>query len=468
MDIYPTKKRKGMIHRIKTKEVVASVLSMTDRVKRNGFSVVFFPEAGGLPLQYIFKHIATEQSCGNIKIFSSKITAAIKIPLRKQICSILSSAERNRHLTSGQISDFKIAITKLSQSSRNAVEQNVDIKHLAKLRICDLINAISEIGLHVPSEDKANWIKAGIINSHSYSPENFSLKDFFDFRKKTIAYSLDYISDIVHETRPLLNIILAQTDFATAIHQNTVYVIDEAISRGRTLNAIEIIFKAFDKDVKWKIGVLFCPLKTVGRGNVDFIFSNNRIPPLSNRFDLIGSIIVESDVAFARYDIDELFLKAKKVNNQPNKKKITEYFKRIRFYARKRFSLFLRPGLIYEDDLIRLLHFIFVCDEEAVIKRCLDLNPVKIWGIIEEVSFYINMPHPFDSMPTRKEYKDGMFEFLKYIENILAKNPAGKELINFKKEFLSLKRDYETLELQCWSRRHHKMLFEIDKALIRK
>lgn len=457
--------RKGAVPRLKIEEVVASVLLMRSRVKKNMANVVFFPEAGGLLLKYIFQRIITEQDCCNIKIFSSKITAAIKSPLSKQICSILSPAERKKHLTTNQVADFKIAIAKLPQSSKSAVEQSVNIGRLHKLQICELIRTISEIGLYVPSEDRSNWVKAGIINNNNYLPEDDNLKNFQNFRKKMINYSLDSISDIIHETRPLFNIVLAQTSFAKAIHQNTIYVIDEAISRGRALNALEIIFKAFDKDAKWKIGVLFCPLNATGHGNVDFILSNDRIPSFSNRFDLMGSMVLESKEVFVRYDIDKLLLKTNKVLRKFKQKKIVEYFKRIRAYVSSKFSMFLEPGLIYKDDLIRLFNFIFECNKEGVIKRCLDLNPVRIRNMIEEVSFYINMPNPFDPMPIRKKYKDGMLGTLEYIKKIPAGSSTVKELNKLGKEFHSIKRDCEQLELRCWSNRYHKILSEIDNTL---
>ena len=127
--------------------------------------------------------------------------------------------------------------------------------------------------------------------------------------------------------------------------------------------------------------------------------------------------------------------------------------------------MFLKEGLIYEDDLIRLINFIFECEDEKIIKRCLDLNPMEIDGLVEEVSFYINMPHPFDPMPVREKYKNSMIGVFKYIQKILKENTTREEINRFRKEFHSIKRDYEKMELQCWSGRYHKMLSEIDKVL---
>lgn len=465
MDIYPIKKREGMVRRIEVKEIVRAVSLMVFRVKKNEANVIFFPEAGALPLKYIFQRLTADKKYSSIKLFSSKITASTKASLGKQICSILCPVEKKAYLTANQVSDFMVALNNLPQPVKKLVEKNIDVGHMDRLSISELILAISEIGLYIPGEDKANWVKEGIVKNIDYSPDNHSLKDFQSFRKKTTAYIIDSISKITHETRPLLNIILAQTKFARTINQNTIYVIDEAISRGRTLNAIEIIFKAFCKDAKWRIGVLFCQLDVAGRGNVDFILSTSLIPLFSNRFDLIGDIVVESDSGFVKYEVDSLLLRAKKISVRPNKNKVEEYFKKIRTYVRSRFSQFLQPELVYEEDLVRLLHFIFECDEEKIIRRCIDLNPIKIKGLIEEASFYINMPHPFDPMPVRKKYKDTMLDFLEYIKGMPAGSADAKELSKIKKEFHSVKKDYERGELESWSEHYHKILFEIGQAL---
>jgi len=465
MDIYPLTDKKGSVSRIGVKDVVAAIFLMASRAKEVGCRVIFFPEAGGLPLKYIYERGVASGKDRAVKIFSSKITASSKSSLSKQICAILSPAERKKRLAKRQIDDFRKAITELPAVSKKRVIKSINIDHLERFNLSEIIGNLSEIGLYVPSEDKSNLVKAGIISKIDYSPENNSFKEFQNFRKKIIAYSLDYIPDIIHDVRPLLNIVLSRTNFAKTLCNNKIYVIDEAISRGRTLNVSEVIFKAFNKNAVWKIGVLFCPLNAVGRGNVDFILSENSIPPFSNRFDLMGEIVVESDIAFTRYNIIKLLSHKKRTISKSDYGRVVEYFKDIRRYVRQTLPDFLKSGILDEDDLIRLLHFIFVCDSRSIIEKCLNLNPIQINGLIEEVSFYINMPHPFDPMPIRKCYKDGMFRFLKYYEKISSKNPVKKELEMFKKNFYSIKKYYELLELQCWSKRYRNTRSTIDSLL---
>lgn len=469
MEIYPIAKKKWSIPRIRVKDIVTAVFLMALRAGEAGCGVVFFPEAGALPLKYIFEHrIISKKEC-RAKIFSSKVTASTKSSLDKQICAILTPEERHRGLTERQIFDFKKILANLPKASRNKLIRVININHLDQFNLSELIGKISEIGLYVPSEDRLNWIRAGIIprmyNPDNYSPEDNSFEEFQKFRKKIITYSLDHISEITHDARPLLNIILSKTNFAKALDKNTIYVIDEAISRGRTLNALEIIFKSFNKNAIWKIGVLFCPFEALGRGNIDFILSSNCIPPFSNRFDLIGEVVVETDTAFVRYNINRLFLKRKKIITEFDNRQISEYFRGIRQYVRRTFTDFLSPGIIDEDDLIRLFHFIFVCHDMNILKKCINLNPMKVSGLIEEVSFYINMPHPFDPIPIRKVYKNSMLRALEYLDKMAPNGSVKKDLQNFKKSFYSIRKNYELLELQCWSQRYYSIRSEVDSLI---
>lgn len=469
MEIYPIVQKKWSISRIKIKDLVSAVFLMASRAENYGCGIMFFPEAGALPLRYIFERGIASRKDYAVKIFSSKVTSSTKSPLSKQICAILSPAERRQRLTRNQIADFKEAVDMLPSSSKKVLTKALDIGRLEYLNLSEIIGIINDIGLYVPSEDKSNWVKAGIIpkthDYNNYSPESKSFEEFQNFRKKIITYSIERISDITHDTRSLFNIILSNTGFARAVHQDTIYVMDEAISRGRTLNILEIIFKAFDKNTDWKIGVLFCPVNIKSHGNVDFILSNSHTPPFSNRFDLIGNIVVESDIAFARYSTDDMLLRKKKHIKTANEKQLKEYFKCIRQFTRRTFFSLLKPNIIDEDDLVRLLHFVFVCNNMDIIKRCIDLNPVKIRGIIEEVSFYINMPHPFDPMPIRKEYKDAMLQAIGYFKKLPLKSSIRREFQELKKNFYTIRKYYEANELKCWSERHHSAKSKIDSFL---
>ncbi len=465
MDIYPIETRENRIPRIGVKDLVTAVFLMASRAREAGCNIMFFPKAGGLPLKYIYENSDVGMHDPMIKIFSSKVTASSKSALSKQICGILTPAERKKHLTRKQIHDFSETITKLPLVSRKKILKLIDVGNLDQLNICEIITAICDIGLYVPSEDKYNWVKAGIIPEAAYLPENGSYSEFQNFKKEMIAYSLEQMPAIVHDSRPLLNIVLSTTNFAKSVSNNKVYVMDEAISRGRTLNVLEIIFKAFNKDVIWKIGVLFCPLKVVGQGNIDFVLSQKNIPPFSNRFDLIGEIVVESDIAFASYDIAKLLLRQKKIISKSDTGRVMEYFQNIRQYITYTFPEFLNPGIVDENDLIRLLHFIFVCDRKTIVDRCLDLNPTQFSGLIEEVSFYINMPHPFDPMPIRKRYKDSIIKFLELYNKMSLKNPVKNELLRFKNKFYSIKQNYESLELRSWLERYQNTKSSIDYIL---
>lgn len=467
MELYPITNKKWSIPRIALKNTVSAVFLMAARAKELGCGVIFFPEAGALPLKYIYKKGIGDKKGNNVKIFSSKITALSKSPLSKQICSLLSSFERKQRLTNNQIVDFKKAKVNLSASSKKALLKIIDINNLDKYNLAEIINRICSIGLVIPSEDKLNLIKCGIIPpTDNYSPENNSVKEFKHFREKTINYSLEHITDISHDIRPLLNIILANTEFARTINGNKIYVMDEAVSRGRTLNTLEIVFKSFSSNVSWEIGVLFCPLRPHVGYNFDFVFSDDYIPIFSNRLDLIGNIIVESDLSFTKYEISKLLHRNKLAVSKLKEQQLKIYLRRINTFINQYFSEFLYPGVVDKNDLIRLFHFKFVCDG-SIIRKCLDLNPVDDSGLIEEISFYINLPHPFDPMPMRKKYKDIILNLLAYLDKEPLPKPITDELINLKKEFRSHRKYYEFLELESWSKRHDNTLLKLD-LLIKK
>lgn len=465
MEVYSITRRRGEIRRLAVNEIVTAVFLMAARAKKLGYDVIFFPEAGGLPLKYIFQHGPAKEPDHQERIFSAKVTASTKSSLSKQICALLSPAECKAYLTKSQVGNFKKAMSKLPRGLKKELSKAVDLRRLECNQLHELIAQMIEIGLRVPSEARANWIRAGIIagssDPNSYLPENDSVRGFRVFRKRIIAYSLDHISDIVHGIRPLLNIVLSETNFAKATRLGKIYVIDEAISRGRTLNAMEIIFKAFNADVSWKIGVLYCPLNDAGHGKLDYVFSSTRIPTFSNRFDLIGNIVVESDKTFARYDIEGLLRKAEHSVFRHNRSQFLKYFKHSQSYVRHTFASYFQPGVCDIKDVLRLLHFVFVCPNQDIIKRCINLNPVKIPGIIEEASFYINMPHPLDPMPIRKRYKETMLELLRCFE----KAKAGPEYASLEREFHAVRKHYEFLELRCWARRYRTMRLQIDKLL---
>src|SRR3990167_5344720 len=126
MEIYPVVYRKGCVRRIEVKEIVDSVFLMGAKAKQIGCDIVFFPEAGGLPLKYIFQCGVMKQENYNMDTFSSKVTALTKSPLSKQICSLLTLKERNQNLANDQISDFVKAITALPQSSKNKLMKSLD------------------------------------------------------------------------------------------------------------------------------------------------------------------------------------------------------------------------------------------------------------------------------------------------------------------------------------------------------
>ena|GEM_PF-3096930 len=467
MELYPITNKKWSIPRIAFKNTVSAVFLMAARARELNCGVIFFPEAGALLLKYIYKKGIGDKKGNNVKIYSSKITALSKSPLSKQICSLLSSSEGKQPLTNNQIVDFKKSLVNLSASSKKALLRIININHLDEYSLTDIINKICLIGLVIPSEDKLNLIKCGIMPpTNNYSPENSSVKEFKHFRKKNINYSLEHITDITHDVRPLLNIILSNTKFARAINGNKIYVMDEAVSRGRTLNTLEIVLKSFSSNVSWKIGVLFCPLRPHVGHNFDFVFSDDYIPLFSNRLDLIGNIIVESDLSFTKYEISKLLHRNKIAISKLKEQQLKMYFRRINKFINQYFSKFLYSRVVDKNDLIRLFNFKFVCDS-SIIQKCFNLNPVDTSGLIEEISFYINMPHPFDPMPMRKKYKDIMLNLLAYLNKESLPKLITDELISFREEFYAHKKYYEFLELESWSKRHDDTLFKLD-SLIKK
>ena len=469
MDIYPEPDKKRFVSKITMKDMASAVLLMADRAEKEGAAVFFFPEAGALPLKHVFEKLVAGQKKSAAKIFSSKVTAAVKSPLSKQICTILKPSERRRRLSRAQAAGFRKAVAALPVRSRRELLKAIDIGQLESLSLREIIEKIGTIGLYVPSEDESNLAEAGVIpktrRSGRYLPEDGSPKEFYDFRKRNIAYILDSLSDITHDTRDLLNIVLSETEFAREIRGNRIYVIDEAVSRGRTLNVLEIIFKSFYKDAAWKIGVLFCPLRIVGESKLDFVFSSRKVPPFSNRPDLVGQIVVESSTAFVKYSIDKLLVERENRRPKVKPKQLGSYLKNLRRFASRSFHDFLDPALVTEDDLVRLFHFKFVCQDHDILKRSLNLNPAKTSGLIEETGFYLHMPHPFDSMPIRREYKNRMLQISDKLDRLPASSPLKKSFLRFKEEFRDLREYYELLELRCWSQRYHGRLAEMNKLL---
>ncbi len=446
--LYSVLKREGEIKKVSLKEAVLFVKAVKKRVEAEGYKLIIFPEAGAIPLEYIFKKINKDRK---IKIFSSKITASSKAQIGKQICGFLSQKEKETKLSSLEKKDFLRETSQLESPIKKQIIYLLDQKDLLNKKRSEIIKEIAELNLVIPSEDKSYWNNLGLkLNGTDIKNKT----QFKKIRKKAIKKILRDIDKISHPTRNLLNLLLHDTNFSKALTTNKkAYIIDEAISRGRTLNSIEIILRSFNKDAEWKIGCLYCPEIKKPFRKIDYIYNNIKASPFSNRLDLIGEIIIESEDSFSKYSIKSLLKDHKKVSTVIDKCRLNKSLFNIKKFISEN-NLIKKKGVLQEEDIIRLIIFKFLDDNHYIIKKCLDLNPVDCTLIIEETSFYINMPHPFNDINERNRYKKEVVYLLEIINKIKQEN-SGMHIYNkLKKEFFSIRKDYEYLELLCWYKRY--------------
>lgn len=196
-------------------------------------------------------------------------------------------------------------------------------------------------------------------------------------------------------------------------------------------------------------GVLYCPEIRKPLGKIDYIYNNIKASPFSNRLDLIGELIVESENSFSKYPIKSLLKNHKKSLTLVDKYRLNKLLFDIRKFINKN-HLIKNKEVLYEEDAIRLLLFEFLDKNHYLIKRCLDLNPLESISIIEEISFYINMPHPFNDINERNRYKKEIIYLLERINKIKQEKSSIQVYTKLKKEFFSIRKDYEYSELLCW------------------
>lgn len=445
------------------------VLEIALRVSETD-KTVLFPEASALPLLYCFKYfqdnIPKLQNLKDKLIFSSKITATTKSPLSKQICGLLSEIERKSLLTDKQKVLFADATKKLSPDIQILINQSLSGRDISQITLSELALLVADTGVYIPTEDKKRWEEFGVLSAGQtldFNADNASfVNDFHLFRNKAISAIVHSIDKIEHKTRPLLNIILSNTAFSRALQDGDVYIIDEAISRGRTLNAIELIIKSFYLSGKWKIGVLFSPDFSKRIGNIDCVLSSLKASPFSNRLDLIGEIIVESDISFNRYNIFNFKPTVITKSDRTDLASLEKHLESL--ITDKLLNLSnISEGIVSVDDIKRLIVLYFV-GGEIMVKKGLDLNPIDGPGLVEEVDFYINMPHPFLPIDQRNRYKNSMLLLLDAI--VKSEDQAfRKDLKILQNKFIAAKEAYEAEKILIWQKSHKKAYNEMDRAL---
>jgi len=457
--LYPILKRCGEIKKVGLKEIVLFVKAVKKRVEMGEYNLIIFPEAGAIPLKYIFKKINKDRK---IKIFSSKITACSKAQIGKQICGFLNQKEKETKLPSLKKRAFLHEISQLESPTKEQIISLIDQKDLLNKKRSEIIKEIAELNLVIPSEDKSYWNNLGLKLNGTDIENKFQFKRI---RKTAIKKILRDIDKISHPTRNLLNLLLHDTNFSKALTTNKkAYIIDDAISRGRTLNSIEIILRSFNKNAEWKIGVLYCPEIRKPLGVIDYINSNIQASPFSNRLDLIGEIIVESDESFSKYPIKNLLKSYIKSPITIDMCKVDKFLLKIKKFIFQN-NLIKDRGVLQEEDAIRLLIFEFLDKNYYLIKKCLDLNPIDCTSIIEEISFYINMPHPFNDINERNAYKKEIIDLLERINKIKQKRSNIQVYNKLKQEFFSIKKDYEYSELLCWYTRYKHIKKQLNDSI---
>jgi len=408
-----------------------AIFELSKRID-DSFTTIFFPEAGSLPFQKSYNYLQTnhklDKKLATKAVFSSKLTALSKCPLAKQIIGLLSESENHSYITDQQVKRIQRALVNLSKN--NLVSYNKAIKSidLKSLTIAEFISRVAEIGLYIPTEDRKRWSELGItkaendLNFDSTKPKISA--DFHKFRHKAIKTIIENFDTIHHPTRALLNIVLENTSFGKAATKGNIYVIDEAISRGRTLNTIEIVFRSFYSNIKWKMGALFCPDFFESKGVIDYVYSNRLASPFSNRLDLIGHL---SSFIMA-------FIKPDKNSD------------------------------LFENGLKRFMVFCLAEPDHTVIFKCLDLNPCESSSLIEEIDFYINMPHPFSPLHLRNQHKASIKSAYQIATDI-SNQSVVDQFSKLSSHFKEIRTTYENEIICSWTKRYKQTHQELYQAL---
>lgn len=426
-------------------EFARAAIAIFRRIEDSECCSIFFPEVGALPI----RDAMSEYQSFNRPVFSSKVTASAKCPLHKQIIGVLTESERLARLLPEERRVFLETWKRLRESglpSRSATQ-------LACKTRQEIIEVIGDVGISVPTE---------VLR------ESFPNQVAFDhFRVKQIEQVICGFPSVSHAARPLLNVVLHRTRFARALRLGCVYVVDEAISRGRTLNTLEFIFKSYCAEARWKIGVLFAPKFTCRSDFLDFVYSHSLTSPFTNRFDLIGKIVVENKIAFACYSLIGLQRRLKKPSVRDADELLGRFLEDVRLFFRRDFSDLLRVnasgGVLEELDIEKLCLFWFASRDGDLIRSCLALNPLDTSAIVEEVDFYIHLPHPFLPIVFRHTHRDQLLEVLHRIEHPTAKRKASLDKLI--RGFRKIRSTHEYQELKRWLSLRQNVWADVTKTL---
>ena len=427
------------------KEFSRASVQLFLRIDSSGCRSVFFPEVGALPIYY------TMQKYRSLRwsVFSSKVTALKKSSLHRQIIGVLSVQERSSRLSLKERLDFLETWRDLAPSL-SGISDTPEI--LARKTREEIITEIGDIGISLPTETEVGQFLDQISFNH--------------FRASQIDRIVKGFSSIAHISRPLLNIVLGRTRLARKLRLGEIYVVDEAISRGRTLNVLELIFRAFFDEAKWRIGVLFAPPYVHRSGVIDFIYSHTRTSPFTNKFDSIGVVVVKNKNSFSRILLDDMEERVGVLIPDNDPKRVKRFLKDFRPFIRdelSRLNSVCNEPLLKEKDLKRLYLFWLTCTDPGIIKSCIDLDPIETMNLVEEIDFYVGLPHPFLPLVFRDAYRDHMLFALKDIEN--ATGARKRTLEKIQKDFSSVQTAYEYDRLRVWRRKRERIWLKIENHL---
>ncbi len=279
-------------NRMTYKEFVKGSINILKKIDKK--DIVIFPDIGAFSIKKIFNLMNM-----NNNYLSYKITAISKIPLYKQIKQFLSENELNLIIDKQK---SKYIIEYLKNNNLYSIYTKKIKGKIPPKTLNEWLSVLSDLCLYIPIEDEEFLIKNKIINfSKNFIGENSDqTKKFNTFRKKIPGLTIEYFKEIKHPTRDILNELLKDTEFSRLIKNKNIYIVDEAISRSRTLNTIELIIKSFNKKAKWKMGVLYSPYTGKHNTTLNYIYSNVKTPPFSNRPDLAGYIVYEGNSSMGK------------------------------------------------------------------------------------------------------------------------------------------------------------------------
>lgn len=408
-------------------EFVSSVHELVMLVK-DTHSLLYFPDSWGSLILEVFQKIVTGYNIKynthyNFNYLTSKITSLSKVPLSVQIVSLLSDDERRMILTDSQKKQIIEEIGNIAQN------REISFKVLSILdeTLENFIDSICSLWLYVPSEDLSALKKLGIVGTDTESIHGIdykSKKSLNEIKNTLVPHIITNLDSIIHPTRYILNIALEWTKVAQLLKQNkTIYVIDEAISRGRTINSLDIILKSFFADIQWKIWVLYSSVQLNSKDKVDYIYSNRFIPFFSNKPNLAGKIVLENK-SYKIISINELQKNYQvSIPREFNiyKGKILRYSKRLKESS---------------DIPLRTIKklILYICASNWDIEKVRECLKLKLRDLnnsifIEESDFYIAMPNPFSRTDLRQNFNKSIELILHIISTWTEYHPELQELI---------------------------------------